>query len=86
MFALGLYNSRMAHYTFRIRQGPHSSDVPVDLPDDDAAWGEAAGACADMIRDTIERLGDSPEWRLEVADGSGTIRHLFRITAESFDR
>jgi hypothetical protein len=39
-----------------------------------------------MIRDTIERLGDSPEWRLEVADGSGTIRHLFRITAESFDR
>jgi hypothetical protein len=76
----------MAYYTFRTRQGPHSSDVPVDLPDDGAAWGEAAGTCADMIRDTIARLGDSPEWRLEVADGSGTIRHLFRITAESFDR
>jgi hypothetical protein len=28
-----------------------------------------------MIRDTIARLGDSPEWRLEVADKS----------AETFD-
>jgi hypothetical protein len=28
-----------------------------------------------MIRDTIARPGDSPEWRLEVADQSGTIRH-----------
>jgi hypothetical protein len=76
----------MAHYTFRIRQGSHSSDVPVDLPDDDAAWHEAAGACSDMIRDTIARLGDSPEWRLEVVNGSGTIRHLFRLSTETFDQ
>jgi hypothetical protein len=41
--------------------------------------------CSDMIRDIITRLGDSPEWRLEVADKSGTVRHLFRLTAESFD-
>jgi hypothetical protein len=74
----------MTHYTFRIRQGSHSSDVHVDLADDEAAFGEAAGACSDMIRDTIARLGDSPEWRLEVADKSGAIRHLFRLTAESF--
>jgi hypothetical protein len=38
-----------------------------------------------MIRDTITRLGDSHEWRLEVADKSGTVRHLFRLTAETFD-
>jgi hypothetical protein len=76
----------MAHYTFRIRQGSHSSDVPVDSADDDAAWDEAAGACSDMIRDTIARLGDSPEWRLEVADASGTIRHRFRLTAETSDK
>jgi hypothetical protein len=76
--------SRMARYTFRIRQGSHSSDVPVDLLDDDAAWDEAALTCSDMIRDTIARLGDSPEWRLEVADKSGSVRHLFRLTAESF--
>jgi len=76
----------MAHYTFRIRQGSHSSDVPVDLEDDDAAWDEAAAACSDMIRDTIARLRDGPEWRLEVAEESGTVQHLFRITAESFGR
>jgi hypothetical protein len=76
----------MAHYTFRIRQGSHLSDVPVDLPDDVAAWNEATMTCADMIRDTITRLGDSPEWRLEVTDESGNIRHLFRLTAETFDQ
>jgi hypothetical protein len=31
------------------------------------------------------RLGDSREWRLEVADESGTIRYLFRLTAEAFE-
>ena len=75
----------MTHYTFRFRQGSCSNDVGVDLPDDDAAWDEAAAVCADMIRDIIKRLGDSPEWRLEVAGKSGTVRHLFRLTAESFD-
>ena len=83
--ARGSYGQPMTQYTFRIRQGSHSSDVPVDLPDDGAAWHEAAMACSDMIRDTVARLGDSPEWRLEVTDQSGTIRHLFRLTAESFE-
>ena len=76
----------MARYTFRIRQGSHSSDVPVDSLDDDAVWNEAAAACSDLIRDTIVRLRDDTEWRLEVADESGTIRHLFRLTAETFDQ
>jgi hypothetical protein len=75
----------MARYTFRFRQGLRSSDVDVDFPDDDMAWDEAAAVCSDMIRDIIKRLGDSPEWRLEVADKSGTVRHLFRLTAESFE-
>jgi uncharacterized protein DUF6894 len=75
----------MTRYTFRIRQGSHSSDIPVDVGDDDAAWDEAAMACSDMIRDTIARLKDGPEWRLEVADEAGTIRHLFRLTADTFD-
>jgi hypothetical protein len=76
---------RMTRYTFRIRQGSHSSDIPVDVGDDDAAWDEAAMACSDMIRDTIARLRDGPEWRLEVVDEAGTIRHRFRLTAETFD-
>jgi hypothetical protein len=73
----------MAHYTFRIRQGTHSSDIPIDLGDDDAAWDEAAGACSDMIRDTIARLGDSPEWTLEVVNASGAIRYIFRLSVKT---
>ena len=42
-------------------------------------------ACSDMIRDTIARLRDGSEWRLEVADGAGNNRDLFRLTAETFD-
>jgi hypothetical protein len=76
---------RMPQYVFRIRHGSYSSDLPVDSKDDDAAWNEAAATCSDMIRYTIARLGDTPEWRLEVADKSGTVRHLFRLTAETFD-
>jgi hypothetical protein len=68
-----------------IRQGSHAGDVHVNLPDDDAAWDEAAAACSDMIRDTTERLRASPEWRLEVIDESGAVRHLIRLTTESFD-
>jgi len=42
--------------------------------------------CYDLFQDTITRLRDSPEWRLEVADEFGNIRYLFRLTAEAFDR
>jgi hypothetical protein len=73
------------HYTFRIHQGTHSSDVPVDPGNDDAAWDQAAAACSDMIHDTIARLRDCRKWRLEVADESGAVGHLFRITAEAFN-
>jgi hypothetical protein len=83
--APGFYHLRMARYTFRIRHGSYSSDLPVDLPDDDAAWHEAAAVGVDLIPDAISRLRESTEWRLEVADESGTIRHLFRLTADSFD-
>jgi hypothetical protein len=76
----------MAHYTFRIRQGSHSSDVPVDLENDDVAWDEAAMVCYDMFRDTITRLRDSPDGELEVADGSGNLRYVFRLATETFDK
>jgi hypothetical protein len=75
----------MVRYTFRIRHGTHTSEVPVNAPNDEAAWHDAAAACSDMIRDVISRLKHSPEWRLEVVDEAGTIRHRFRLTAETFD-
>jgi hypothetical protein len=76
----------MTCYTFRIRRGSSSTDLAVDSPDDDAVWQEAAKVCSDLIRDTVAGLKDSPEWRLEVADEKGFIRHMFRLTAETFDR
>ena len=76
----------MAHYTFRIRQGCHSSDMLVETENDDTAWEEAAATCSDMIRDTLPRLKDGKEWRLEVVDKAGFVRHLFRLTAETFDK
>lgn len=60
----------MAHYTFRIRQGSHSSDLAVDVGDDGAAWDEAAKVCRDLIRDSVSDLIESPEWRLEVVNDS----------------
>jgi hypothetical protein len=76
-----ILRSRMPRYVFRIHQGSYSSD----LPDDDAAWHEAARVCSDLVRGSILRLRGSPEGRLEVVDEVGTVRHLFRLTAETFD-
>ena len=64
----------------------HSSDVPVDLADHDAAWHEGAKVCSDLIRDVVARLRDSPEWRSEVSDETGEPLHLFRLTAETFKK
>ena len=75
----------MPRYSLRIRQGESSRDHPVDLPDDDAVWHEAAKICRDLIRDAVDDLRDSPVWRLEVVNESGTVRHLFRLTTETFD-
>jgi hypothetical protein len=46
----------MAHYTFRFRQGSRSSDVDVDLPDDDTAWDEAAAVCLPFAAATDQRM------------------------------
>jgi hypothetical protein len=75
----------MTRYTFRVRRGSSSIDLAVDSPDDDAVWQEAARVCSDLIGDTVVGLRDSPEWRLEVVDENGFIRHLFRLTAETYD-
>jgi hypothetical protein len=76
----------MPEYIFRIRQGSYSSDIPADFADDTAAWEEGSNVCRDLILTIMHRLRDSPEWRLEIIDGSGSLRHVFRLTAESFNR
>jgi hypothetical protein len=80
------YSYKMPRYVFRIRQGTYSSDVHVDLADHDAAWHEGAKVCSDLIRDVVEDLRDSPEWRLEVSDETDEPLYLFRLTAETFKK
>jgi len=76
----------MADYIFRIRQGSRSCAITAVVADNKAVWDEAVAICSDLIRDSIKRLKHSPEWRLEVTDEAGNIRHLFRLTAETFDQ
>ena len=76
----------MPKYVLRIRQGAHSSDVPVDLADHDAAWHEGANVCSELLRDVVADLRDSPEWRLEVRDETDEPLYLFRLTAETFKK
>ena len=75
----------MADYVLRIRQGNGFSDRTVDFPDADAARQEASQICIDLIRDTVPKLKTDREWRIEVRDHSGTVLHLIRLTAESFE-
>jgi hypothetical protein len=79
-------NPPMPEYIFRIRQGSYSSDIPADFADDAAAWEEGLNMCRDLILTILHRPRDSPEWRLEITDGSGSLRHIFRLTTESFNR
>jgi hypothetical protein len=41
---------------------------------------------SDMLLDIIRQLRHDREWRLEVFDKSGTIRHRFLLTAETFNQ
>jgi hypothetical protein len=74
----------MPSYSVRIRHGEYSSTGTVDLPDDDAARQEVSAVCADLVRDIIRSLKEGGEYRLEVADQTGTVLRVLRLTAESF--
>jgi hypothetical protein len=74
----------MPSYSVKIYHGEYSSTGTVDLPDDDAARQEASAVCADLVRDIIPSLTAGREYRLEVADQTGTVLRVVRLTAESF--
>jgi hypothetical protein len=76
----------MPKYIFRISQGSYANELSVEATDDDAAWDEATAVCSEMMGETFKELRRSPEWRLDVADDTGTVRHVFRVTTETFDR
>jgi hypothetical protein len=78
------YICQMPSYSVRIHHGDYSSTGTVDLPDDDAARQEASAVCADLIRGVIPSLTAGREYRLEVADQTGTVLRVLRLTAESY--
>ena len=70
----------MTRYFFNVSYNGDASPADeegVDLPDDDAAWAEATGACGQMIRDLDGALTTGAEWRMEVANADGAV--LFRL-------
>jgi hypothetical protein len=75
----------MPKYVFRISQGSYAHELSVEAKDDDAAWDEAAAVCSEMIGETFKELRNSPEWRLDVADDTGKVRHVFRLIAKTLD-
>jgi hypothetical protein len=81
------YNPGMPIYRFKIRSG-RNKDRPghdTDLPDNRAAWKEAAATCRDLSRDIIDDFAVNPVWELEVADTAGTPLFRFRFVAENLE-
>lgn len=65
-------------------------DDPIDLPDDEAAWAQAAAAFGELLKETGGGLkpdgGLKPnvEWRLDVRDGSQKLIYSLKLMPESY--
>jgi hypothetical protein len=74
----------MPKYYFRVRRGKYS-DVrgeATELADGNAARKEALKIWSDLARGLVAELESEPEWRMEVADGSGNILIAIRTLVE----
>lgn len=77
----------MPLYYFRIQTGRYSgmSSRGTELPDQDAAWEELTGVCADMIGSIARHLTENAEWQMELLDESRKPIFRIRLVAESFE-
>jgi hypothetical protein len=57
---------------------------PIELPDHDAAWREAAAASGEILRDISDQITPNKEWRMEVRDDRGKVLFCFRLVPESY--
>jgi hypothetical protein len=77
----------MPSYIFRGPSGPDAG--PIELQDDDHAWGEAVRMLGAMLVDEDGRLPGDTRWRLEVvADAERPVGELIvqtRRTPEGLD-
>jgi hypothetical protein len=75
----------MSVFRFHIPKGKlsNSPGSEIDLPDDQAAWREAAGLCRDLCRDVVEDFAKTPDWTMEVTNAEGIPLFRFRFVAET---
>jgi hypothetical protein len=69
-------------YSFSIKGGPLLTSI---LPGNQEARKVATSMFADLARDIARTLEASPEWQIEVADGSGKPIFRLSVLAETFE-
>jgi hypothetical protein len=58
----------MPRYFFSLRHTTLEPDLQgTELPDDQAAWGEAVTMLGEILREVDGKVEPGPEWRVEVA-------------------
>jgi hypothetical protein len=73
-------------YFFHLRHLHESSDSDgIDLPDFEAAWGEAVRTCGEMLRDFEGSLAPGRPFELTVSDDEGSMLGRLRISVDFFD-
>jgi hypothetical protein len=50
--------------------------IPVELEDDDVAWGEAIVLCGEMLRDVDGKMPPKTTWDLTVCEGTRTVASI----------
>jgi hypothetical protein len=75
----------MSEYYFRVPHGRYAGvqSEATELADNDAARKEALNIWGDLARDIVTDLVSEPEWRMEVADGSGKVVIRIRTVVEN---
>lgn len=59
-------------------------DDPIDLPDHNAAWGQAAVAFGEMLKEINGDLKRNTEWRSDVRDESKDLIYSLKLMPESY--
>jgi hypothetical protein len=74
----------MPEYSFRVPRGKYSNGQGevAALPDSSAACNHALTIWSDLAHEIANELKSEPEWRMEVADGSGNVLIKLRALIE----
>jgi hypothetical protein len=74
----------MPLYRFK---GPLTPDPePMELPDDEAAWGEVVKWCGEVLRDIDGHLPPGTAWSFRVANSADVDIIEVAITARRLDQ